>query len=170
MAATTLDDVDGMSTRTTNSPILTQFDSTSPRHHKQPLQPHRTDPRLPARQPTSELCNRNVTVFQASDRTLAKQLSRKQLIRNLVDLTQAARRLPDHIPIELIEYIESTRNPDIYTREFVELVMRYNQQQKGRIEAFASFRDILAEQMMVGIPDIREDVKTVLIASGGRAD
>ncbi|KAK3055676.1 RNA polymerase II mediator complex subunit [Extremus antarcticus] len=94
----------------------------------------------------------------------------KQLIRNLVDLTQAARRLPDHIPIELIEYIESTRNPDIYTREFVELVMRYNQQQKGRIEAFASFRDILAEQMMVGIPDIREDVKTVLIASGGRAD
>jgi len=87
-----------------------------------------------------------------------------------VDLTQAARRLPDHIPIELIEYIESTRNPDIYTREFVELVMRYNQQQKGRIEAFASFRDILAEQMMVGIPDIREDVKTVLIASGGRAD
>lgn len=47
--------------------------------------------------------------------------------------------------------------------------MRYNQQQKGRSEAFASFRDILAEQMMVGIPDIKDDVKQVLQATGGNA-
>lgn len=78
--------------------------------------------------------------------------------------------MPTHIPVELIEYVESTRNPDIYTREFVELVMRYNQQQKGRMEAFASFRDILAEQMMVGIPDIKEDVRRVANAAGGQID
>ena len=47
--------------------------------------------------------------------------------------------------------------------------MRYNQQQKGRSEAFASFRDILGEQMMVGIPDIKDDVQKVLVASGGHA-
>lgn len=90
------------------------------------------------------------------------------MIRKLLDLVKSAQRLPIHIPIELIEYVEETRNPDIYTREFVELVMRYNQQQKGRSEAFADFRDILAEQMMVGIPDIKQDVQKVLVATGGQ--
>jgi mediator of RNA polymerase II transcription subunit 10 len=52
----------------------------------------------------------------------------------------------------------------------VELVMRYNQQLKGRSEAFASFRDILGQQMMVGIPEIKDDVKRVVEASGGRVE
>lgn len=45
--------------------------------------------------------------------------------------------------------------------------MRYNQQQKGRAEAYAQFRDILGEAMMQGIPDIRDDVQKILEASGG---
>ena len=66
--------------------------------------------------------------------------------------------------------MENSRNPDIYTREFVELVMRYNQQLKGRSEAFASFRDFLGQQTAAGIPEIKEDVKRVVQASGGRID
>ncbi|KAK3713024.1 RNA polymerase II mediator complex subunit [Vermiconidia calcicola] len=78
-----------------------------------------------------------------------------------------ARRLPTHIPVEVIDYVEKSRNPDVYTREFVELVMRYNQQLKGRSEAFASFRDILGEQIVTAIPDMRDDVRRVVQASGG---
>ena len=64
--------------------------------------------------------------------------------------------------------MEDSRNPDIYTRQFVELVMRYNQQHKGRSEAFASFRDILGQQMVTAMPEIKDDVKRVVEASGGR--
>ncbi len=85
----------------------------------------------------------------------------------MLALTRTARKLPTHIPVELIEYIEGARNPDVYTREFVELVMRYNQQQKGRSEGFAAFRDILAEQIMVGIPEMKADVKKIVEASNG---
>ena len=46
--------------------------------------------------------------------------------------------------------------------------MKGNQQLKGRSEAFASFRDILGEQIAVGIPDMKDDVQRVLAASGGR--
>ena len=95
-------------------------------------------------------------------------MTSKRLIQNLFALTKAARRLPTHIPIDVIQYVEGSRNPDIYTREFVELVMRYNQQQKGRSEAFASFRDILGQQMAAAIPEIRDDVKRVMEASGGQ--
>ena len=94
----------------------------------------------------------------------------KQLIQNLLNLTQTARLLPTHLPLEIIQYVEDSRNPDIYTREFVELVMRYNQQQKGRSEAFANFRDLLGEQMIAGIPEIKDDVRRVVQASGGRLE
>lgn len=92
------------------------------------------------------------------------------LIKNLTLLSQVAGRLPTHLPLEIIQYVENSRNPDIYTREFVELVMRYNQQQKGRSEAFAQFRDILGREMASAIPDIRESVREVVEASGGRLE
>lgn len=94
-------------------------------------------------------------------------LHSQRLIRNLAELRRSAQYLPTHIPEEVINYVEDSRNPDIYTREMVELVMRYNQQLKGRSEAFASFRDILGQQMKVGIPEIKDDVRRVVEASGG---
>ena len=37
---------------------------------------------------------------------------------------------------------------------------------KGKSEAFAGFRDILAEEMVKGIPSCKEDVERVLERSG----
>jgi mediator of RNA polymerase II transcription subunit 10 len=91
----------------------------------------------------------------------------KDLIENLQELTRTSRRLPTTVPIDLIQYVEDKRNPDVYKRQVVELVMQYNQLQSGRAQAFASFRDILGREMMSAIPDIRNDVQTVLEASGG---
>jgi mediator of RNA polymerase II transcription subunit 10 len=91
----------------------------------------------------------------------------KDLIENLQELSRTSRRLPTTVPLDLIQYVEDKRNPDVYKRQIVELVMQYNQLQSGRAQAFASFRDILGREMMSAIPDIRDDVKMVLEASGG---
>ncbi|KYK60183.1 mediator of RNA polymerase II transcription subunit [Drechmeria coniospora] len=72
------------------------------------------------------------------------------------------------VPPELLEYVENGRNPDIYTREFVELVRRGNQLMSGKMDAFASFRDVLATEMASAMPELREDVERVLEATGGR--
>jgi mediator of RNA polymerase II transcription subunit 10 len=66
------------------------------------------------------------------------------------------------VPPELLEYVENGRNPDIYTREFVELVRR------GNHNAFASFRDILADTIYAEMPEVQEDVVRVVEATGGR--
>lgn len=71
------------------------------------------------------------------------------------------------MPPELLEYVENGRNPDIYTREFVELVRRGNQLMRGKMNAFAAFRDVLAEQMASAMPELRDDVARVLEATGG---
>lgn len=94
----------------------------------------------------------------------------KRLLTNLVELSKTAQRLPTPIPLEIIQYVEGGRNPDIYTREFVEVIMRTNQAQKGRSEALAQFRDILGEQIVAGIPEMREDVRKVVEVSGGQLE
>lgn len=73
------------------------------------------------------------------------------------------------VPPELVQYVEDGRNPDIYTREFVELVRRGNQLMKGKQAAFGAFRDVLAEQMNMAMPELRDDVARVVAATGGAA-
>lgn len=75
-----------------------------------------------------------------------------------------------HLPPEIIEYVDNARNPDIYTREFVELVQRGNQDLKGKAEAFASFRDVLAREMASAMPECKKEVKRVVEATGGKAE
>ena len=72
------------------------------------------------------------------------------------------------LPPEIIDYVDAARNPDIYTREFVELVQRGNQDLKGKMEAFASFRDVLAREIRGAMPECSGEVERVLSATGGR--
>ena len=94
----------------------------------------------------------------------------RQLSRSLSDVHAAAARgeeaLPK-VPIELIQYVENGRNPDIYTREFTELVRRTNQVMKGKREAFGRFRDVLASQIKSAMPELSADVDTVIAKTGG---
>ncbi|EER45039.1 serine/threonine protein kinase [Histoplasma capsulatum H143] len=73
------------------------------------------------------------------------------------------------LPPEIIDYVDAARNPDIYTREFVELVQRGNQDLKGKVQAFASFRDILAREMASAMPECKGEVERVLRVTGGSA-
>lgn len=66
--------------------------------------------------------------------------------------------LPIQIPPEIIEYVDQSRNPDIYTREFVEIVQKNNQHLKGKSEAFAGFRDILSEEIVKAMPELKTEV------------
>lgn len=71
------------------------------------------------------------------------------------------------MPAPLVEYVENGRNPDIYTREFVELVRRMNQLARGKQRAFTRFRDALAAAVSDGMPELRADAERVVAATGG---
>lgn len=68
----------------------------------------------------------------------------------------------------MIQYIEDGRNPDIYTREFVEIVIKQNQFMKGKMEAYRDFRDVLAEQIKISFPELKDKVEEVIDSTGGR--
>ena len=69
------------------------------------------------------------------------------------------------VPPEIIAYVEEGRNPDIYTREFVELVQRGNAYVRGKSEALLGFRDALAEEVGAEWPECEGWVRGVV---GGR--
>lgn len=78
---------------------------------------------------------------------------------SLAALSSESSSLPVHIPPEIVEYVESGRNPDIYTREFVELAQKQNQYLKGKSEAFADLRDELAKEIVKAMPDLKGEVE-----------
>ena len=66
------------------------------------------------------------------------------------------------VPPEIVSYVDAARNPDIYTREFVELVQRGNQDLKGKREAFAGFQAVLAREMRSAMPECAGEVDRVV--------
>ncbi|MCJ1289284.1 RNA polymerase II mediator complex subunit [Xylographa carneopallida] len=77
----------------------------------------------------------------------------KTLTTSLTTLSRSAAALPVLVPPEIIAYVEEGRNPDIYTREFVELVQRGNAYVRGKSEALRAFRDALAEEVVGEWPE-----------------
>ncbi|GMM30228.1 mediator complex subunit [Martiniozyma asiatica (nom. inval.)] len=66
-----------------------------------------------------------------------------------------------NIPIDIIQYIEDGRNPDIYTREFVEVVRKVNQFLNGKSLGLEKFKDSLALQICTEFPELASDVELI---------
>lgn len=49
----------------------------------------------------------------------------------------------------------------------MELARKGNQLMKGKMEAFAGFRDVLAGEMGNALPELREDLERVVVQTGG---
>lgn len=67
-----------------------------------------------------------------------------------------------NIPFEVVQYIEDGRNPDIYTREFVEAIRRSNQYQRAKMHGLKLLRDSLAEKISEEFPDLESAVQDIL--------
>jgi mediator of RNA polymerase II transcription subunit 10 len=85
-------------------------------------------------------------------------------------LSRNAPSVPVDIPPEIIRYVENSRNPIIFNREFIELVQRMNQMLKGRCESFGRMQSILAADIIGAMPELKDDVMKVLQATGGKLD
>ncbi|KAF8473960.1 transcription factor subunit Med10 of mediator complex-domain-containing protein [Kalaharituber pfeilii] len=96
----------------------------------------------------------------SSTELIASQMNR--LVSQYQELDRTKETLDVTIPREIVMYVEDGRNPDIYTREFVEIVAKQNQFMNGKMRAFGDFRDILADQIVTAFPELEKDVELVL--------
>lgn len=84
-----------------------------------------------------------------------------QVISQLLGLTNSPFTQQYPIPIDVISYIEDGRNPDIYTREFVEVTAKSNARLKGKMLAFEKLRDVLGEKLMEEFPHLSDAVANI---------
>ena len=82
-------------------------------------------------------------------------------------LSRTAPSIYIDIPPEVTTYVENSRNPDIFTREFVETVQRMNQMLNGRVDAYRLLQEQLAWQLSNAIPEMKDDIASVVEATGG---
>ncbi|CUM67538.1 uncharacterized protein PRCAT00005238001 [Priceomyces carsonii] len=84
-----------------------------------------------------------------------------QVINQLSGLTAMPFVQQFPIPVDVISYIEDGRNPDIYTREFIEVTAKTNARLKGRMEGFAKLRDILGDKLMKECPRLTKNIEDI---------
>lgn len=72
------------------------------------------------------------------------------------------------MPREVIQYVEDGRNPDVYTREFVEVAVKQNQLLHGKVEAMKGFRDTLVEEVEAAFPELAVELGRIVEGTGGK--
>lgn len=101
--------------------------------------------------------------FQATVEGKEGLLERINVLTNqFQQLNQSAYNLQNKtVPLDIVEYIENGRNPDVYTREFVELLAKQNQYVKGKMLAMNHFRDTLSSQIKDAYPDLESSINDI---------
>lgn len=110
-----------------------------------------------------------VSVYDFPGTSEATQGMVTNLMRNVDRLAGLNRQSNDpesqlqnvNVPLEVVQYIEDGRNPDIYTREFVEAIRRSNQYQRAKMNGLRQLRDSLAEKIVEEFPDLEPSVHNI---------
>lgn len=84
-----------------------------------------------------------------------------QIINQLSSLSSLERLKEFPIPVDIISYIEDGRNPDIYTREFLEVNAKSNAKLKGKVHNFKKLQNVLSEKVVNEFPDLKETVENI---------
>lgn len=100
--------------------------------------------------------------FQGTDEArLGLANNMNKVVSELQQLTKRDDLKNIQIPLDIINYVEDGRNPDIYTREFVEVVRKMNQYLNGKSLALESFRDTLGNSIKQAFPELSEEVEDI---------
>lgn len=84
-----------------------------------------------------------------------------QVISQLSSLTDSGFTHQYPIPVDVISYIEDGRNPDVYTREFVEVTAKSNARLKGKMLGFQKLRDVLGDKLGKEFPELDDAIEHI---------
>ncbi|CAG0880664.1 unnamed protein product [Cyprideis torosa] len=78
----------------------------------------------------------------------------QSVIHRLQDLERLRYSVSDiQVPLEVFEYIDQGRNPQLYTKDCMEKALSKNEQVKGKIEAFKKFKAHLLVELSSTFPN-----------------
>lgn len=108
--------------------------------------------------------------FQGTENSKdALSLRLNQTVEELKNIQTESKKGLDNVPIPLdvLQYIEDGRNPDVYTREFVEATRKSNQYLRGKMLALKDLRDVLGKKISVEFPELENVVQDIVDRTNG---
>lgn len=66
------------------------------------------------------------------------------MIQGMQEIDKLKTHMQDiHVPLDVFEYIDQGKNPNLYTKHCLEKALGKNEQIKGKIDAFKRFKAML---------------------------
>lgn len=94
-----------------------------------------------------------VSDFQSQGQSVLNQKI-NSTIAGLKDIDACKPQLQDiHVPLEVFEYIDNGKNPQLYTKHCLEKAVAKNELVKGKINMYKKFRQELLLQLSKVYPD-----------------
>jgi len=76
------------------------------------------------------------------------------IISGLKDIENCKASLSDiHVPLDVFDYIDSGKNPQLYTKDCIEKALMKNESVKGKIDVYRKFRQELIKQLSKIYPE-----------------
>ncbi|CAH3042762.1 mediator of RNA polymerase II transcription subunit 10-like isoform X1 [Pocillopora verrucosa] len=75
------------------------------------------------------------------------------MIDNMREIEKCKAHVQDvEVPLEVFEYIDQGRNPQLYTKDCLEKALEKNQQVNGKIDAYKNFKSLLVDELSKHFP------------------
>ncbi|KAG0093637.1 Mediator of RNA polymerase II transcription subunit 10 [Podila epicladia] len=108
--------------------------------------------------------------FQPESNSLVHQKI-QELISQISDIDAFKDKLDIMVPMEVLSFIEDGKNPDLFTKSFIECVAGENQFTNGKITAMKSFESSLTQNLGAVFPEEMDEYQDILknFAAGPRS-
>ncbi|KAK3912981.1 Mediator of RNA polymerase II transcription subunit 10 [Frankliniella fusca] len=94
-----------------------------------------------------------VSDFQPQGQSVLNQKI-QSLVQGLQEVDKLKAQVQDvHVPLEVFDYIDSGRNPQLYTKDCIEKALTKNEQVKGKIDAYRKFKAHLLVELNNSFPN-----------------
>lgn len=94
--------------------------------------------------------------FQENSRktNLLLFLRSQSLVTNLQEIDKLKNHVQDfHVPLEVFDYIDQGRNPQLYTKDCLEKARTKNEEVKGKIDSFRKFKANMMVELSKSFPN-----------------
>ncbi|GFY44788.1 mediator of RNA polymerase II transcription subunit 10 [Trichonephila inaurata madagascariensis] len=94
-----------------------------------------------------------VSDFQPQGQTILNQKI-AQMVTYMQEIDKCKNQVQDiQVPLEVFEYIDQGRNPQLYTKDCMEKALNKNEVVKGKIDSYRRFKSLLLVELSKVFPN-----------------
>lgn len=103
-------------------------------------------------------CSRHLHIiisdFQPENSQAALNLKLSQIVTALSNIEKLRTSVSNiQVPLEVFEYIDKDKNPQFYTKDYMEKALSKNEEIKGKVEYYNKFSKILSDELAKVFPN-----------------